>query len=64
MCARHVISALCDLDFEAAIFIEGEDQACSTAQATCVWFNFRDNQSQPIPAAKRAVIVQFEGIES
>lgn len=51
-------------DFEAAIFAADDDAACSTAQATCVWFNFRDNHSAPIPPAERAIIKQFEGIET
>lgn len=50
-------------DFEAAIFEQGDDQAYSTASAACVWFNFRDNHSTPIPPAERAIIKQFEGIE-
>ena len=50
-------------DFEAAIFAPGDDAALSTANATCVWFNFRDNHSTPIPAAERDIIKQFEGIE-
>jgi acyl-CoA thioester hydrolase len=51
-------------DFEAAIFLRGEDEPCSTATAACVWFNFRDNHSAPIPPAERQIIKQFEGIES
>lgn len=51
-------------DFEAALFAPGDDSALSTANATCVWFNFRDNHSTPIPAAERLIIEQFEGIES
>ena len=51
-------------DFEAAIFAPGDDDAWATATATCVWFNFRDNHSAPIPADARATIQQFEGIES
>ena len=53
-------------DFEAAIFNENEneDEPYSTATAACVWFNFRDNHSTPIPVAEREVIKQFEGIES
>ena len=50
-------------DFEAALFAPGDVEPCSTAQATCVWFNFRDNLSLPIPGAHRAAIQQFEGIE-
>ena len=50
-------------DFEAAIFNENEDEPYSTATAACVWFNFRDNHSTPIPAAERETIKQFEGIE-
>ena len=51
-------------DFEAAIFAADEDIASSTAQATCVWFNFRDNHSAPIPPTARAIIQKFEGIET
>ena len=51
-------------DFAAAIFAPDDDTACSTAQATCVWFNFRDNHSAPIPSSERAIIQQFEGVES
>ena len=51
-------------DFEAAIFAPGDDAAWSTASATCVWFNFRDNHSTPIPPDARQTIQQFEGIES
>ena len=51
-------------DFEAAIFAPGDDAPLSTANATCVWFNFRANHSTPIPAAERSIIKQFEGIES
>ena len=50
-------------DFEAAIFCESQDEPCSTAIAACVWFNYRDNHSTPIPAAEREAIKQFEGIE-
>lgn len=51
-------------DFESAIFAPGDDSAWSTARATCVWFDFRVNHSNPIPAAERSIIQQFEGIES
>ena len=51
-------------DFEAAIFAPGDDAAWSTASATCVWFNFRDNHSTPIPPGARQTIQQFEGIET
>ena len=68
-CALEVGSRISRLgnssfDFEAAIFAEGDDEPYSTATAACVWFNYRDNQSQPIPPAQRAIIKQFEGIES
>jgi len=51
-------------DFEAAIFCADYDLPYSTATAACVWFNYRDNHSTPIPAAEREAIKQFEGIES
>jgi len=68
-CALEVGSRISRLgnssfDFEAAIFVPGEEDACSTATAACVWFNFRDNHSTPIPPAEREIIQQFEGIES
>jgi acyl-CoA thioester hydrolase len=50
-------------DFEAAIFAPGEDQAYANAKAACVWFNYRDNHSMPIPPAEREIIKQFEGLE-
>ena len=49
-------------DFEAAIFAQGTDELYSTATATCVWFNFRDNHSTPIPPEARQTIIQFEGL--
>ena len=51
-------------DFEAGIFIASEEEPCSLSIATCVWFNFQDNHSTPIPAPEREIIKQFEGIES
>src|SRR5210317_175991 len=68
-CALEVGSRISRLgnssfDFEAAIFAPGDDAPLSTANATCVWFNFRANHSTPIPAAERSIIKQFEGIES
>ena len=51
-------------DFEAALFAPDEDEPHATAAATCVWFNFRDNRSEPIPPAERAFIEQFEGIKT
>ena len=50
--------------FEAAIFIGAEETPCSTARATCVWFDYRNNQSLPIPPGARQQIGQFEGIET
>ncbi len=68
-CALEVGTRVCRLgnssfDFEAAIYEQGGDGPYSTATATCVWFNFRDNHSTPIPPDARATIQQFEGIES
>lgn len=51
-------------DFEAAIFEPGASRPSSTAIAACVWYNYRDDCSMPIPEAQRAVIQQFEGLES
>ena len=68
-CALEVGSRISRLgkssfDFEAALFAEGESEPFSTATAACVWFNFRDNHSTPIPVTEREVIKQFEGIEA
>ena len=68
-CALEVGSRISRLgnssfDFEAAIFATGEDEPFSTATAACVWFNFRDNHSTPVPQAERETIKHFEGIES
>jgi acyl-CoA thioester hydrolase len=49
-------------DIEAAIFSPDEDQAYATAKAACVWFNYRDNHSMPIPPAEREIIKHFEGL--
>ena len=66
-CALEVGSRISRLgnssfDFEAAIFAPDEDQAYSTAKAACVWFNYRDNHSMPIPQAARDIITEFEEI--
>lgn len=68
-CALEVGSRISRLgnssfDFEAAIFVPGDDAAHATAAATCVWFNFHDNHSAPIPPTARAIIQQFEGFEA
>jgi acyl-CoA thioester hydrolase len=68
-CALEVGSRISRLgnssfDFEAALFVPGDDEPSSTAKAACVWFNYRDNHSAPIPPAEREIIQQFEGIES
>ena len=68
-CALEVGSRISRLgnssfDLEAAIFTPGEDEPYSTAKAACVWFNYRDNHSVPIPPTERKIIQQFEGIES
>ncbi len=67
-CALEVGSRISRLgnssfDFEAAIFAPGEPEPCSSAKASCVWFNYRDNHSMPIPRSERETIKQFEGIE-
>ena len=68
-CALEVGSRISRLgnssfDFEAALFAPGDDEPYSTARAACVWFNYRDNQSIPIPPTEREIIQQFEGIEA
>ncbi|MDH3219065.1 MAG: acyl-CoA thioesterase [Gammaproteobacteria bacterium] len=68
-CALEVGSRISRLgnssfDFEAAIFAPGDEQPFSTAKAACVWFNYRENRSIPIPARERGIIQQFEGIDS
>ena len=68
-CALEVGSRISRLgnksfDFEAAIFAPGEDEPYSTAKAACVWFNYRENHSTPVPPTEREIIKQFEGIKS
>jgi len=68
-CALEVGSRISRLgnssfDFEAALFAPGEETPYSTARAACVWFNYRENHSAPIPPAARDIIQQFEEIES
>ena len=48
--------------FEAALFAPGENEPRSTAVATCVWFDYRENRSMPIPSAARDTIKKFEGL--
>lgn len=49
--------------FEAAIFAPAQNQPRSSAAATCVWFDYRDNRSMPIPDDARATIQHYEGLE-
>jgi acyl-CoA thioester hydrolase len=68
-CALEVGSRICRLgnssfDFEAAIFAPDDDEPYSTSKASCVWFNYRDNHSTPIPPSEREIIAQFEEIDA
>ena len=68
-CALEVGSRISRLgnrsfDFEAAIFAPAEQTPRSAAKAACVWFDYRENRSLPIPQVARATIQQFEGLES
>ena len=51
-------------DVESGVFVPGEERPASIATATSVWFDYAENRNRPIPAAARATIQQFEGIES
>ena len=51
-------------DFETALFAPGENEPRSTAHAVCVWFDFRNNKSVPIPASVRSTVQHFEGLEA
>ena len=51
-------------DFETALFAPGESDPRSTAHAVCVWFDFRNNRSAPIPASVRSTVQKFEGLEA
>ncbi len=51
-------------DFASAIFVPGDDAPRATARATCVWYDYRADESLPIPPRERQLIQQFEGIES
>jgi acyl-CoA thioester hydrolase len=48
-------------DIESVLIDPAGDSIYSTARATCVWFNYRDNHSMPIPVLAREIIQQFEG---
>lgn len=50
--------------FEAALFAPDEEQPRATAKATCVWFDYQENLTMPIPQQARATISQFEGLEA
>ena len=51
-------------DFEAALFAADEQQPRSTAKAACVWFDYQENRTVPIPRVARNIIQRFEGLES
>ncbi len=66
-CALEVGSRISRLgnssfDFEAALFAPGETQPRSTAKATCVWFDYHENRTIPIPEVARNIISRFEGL--
>ena len=68
-CALEVGSRISRLgnssfDFEAAIFTPADDEPYSTAKAACVWFDYRNNHSMPIPPAAREIIQKFEELEA
>ena len=68
-CALEVGSRISRLgnssfDFEAALFAPEEEQPRSTAKATCVWFDYHENRTLPIPLVARGIIQRFVGLEA
>jgi len=51
------------LHFDAAVFIEGNDQPISTSRATLVWFDYANNQSLKISQDIRETIIDYEVLE-
>ena len=47
-------------DIDSVLIDTADDSVYSTARATCVWFDYRENHSMPIPDAARNIIQQFE----
>ena len=50
------------MQFDAAVFVEGNDHAISTSRASLVWFDYSQNQSVKIPQDVRENISEFEKI--
>lgn len=48
------------MQFEAAVFVEGNDQAISTSRATLVWFDYGQNKTLKIPEDIREKINEYE----
>ena len=68
-CALEVGSRISRLgnssfDFEAALFAPGEEEPRSTAKAACVWFDYHENRTMPIPQVARNIIQHFEELEA
>ena len=66
-CALEVGSRISRLgnssfDFEAALLAPEEEQPRATARATCVWFDYQENRTMPIPLVARNIISRFEGL--
>ncbi len=66
-CALEVGSRISRLgnssfDFEAAIFAPDDAQPRATSKATCVWFDYHENRTIPIPEVARNIISRFEGL--
>lgn len=51
------------LDMDASIFIKNKDAPVATSKAILVWFNYKENRSQPIPRSVREKITAFDGVE-
>ena len=48
------------LQFDAAVFVEGNDQPISTSRATLVWFDYGNNKTLKIPQDIREKFNQYE----
>lgn len=47
-------------DVEGAIFVPADDRPILTSTAVCVWFDFKQKKSNPIPESLRQTIINYD----
>lgn len=50
------------MQFQATIYIQGEDAPAATSTGTLVWYDFATGRSAPLPEAVRTAIVEYEPV--